>query len=120
MAPVVDRCFMDSAASCGRLGPLSEDASFSGSNEPNVDFYFMNPTPIASCKGTIALLPHFLYQLPDYTVAVHPKEGVERMWGRRRKSPSSHSHTDGCHMGFWRKAPQDHSAQTTVNSLVLL
>lgn len=25
------------------------------------------------------------------------------MWGRRRKSQSSHSHTDGFHMGFGEK-----------------
>jgi len=38
------------------------------------------------------------------------------MWGRRRKSPSSHSHTDGFHMGFIGKAPLD--ASTTVNRLL--
>ncbi len=88
-------------------------------NEPNIDFYFMNPPPQASCNGSLALLPCFLYQLPDYTVVAHPKEGVERMLGEEKeKSPSSHSHTDGCHMGFWRKEPLGPSIQTTVNSLM--
>lgn len=110
---------MNSAASCGRLGSLSEDASFSSYNEPNIDIYFMNPAFQTACNGSLALLHCFLYQLPDYTAVVHPKEGVERMWGRRRKSPSSHSHTDGFHMGFWGKAPLNSSTQNTVNSLLL-
>lgn len=75
--------------------------------------------PLASCNGSLALLPLCFYQLPDYSVVVHPNAGVVRMWGRRRKSPSSHSHTDGCHMGFWGKAPLDPATQTTVNSLLL-
>lgn len=79
----------------------------------------MNPTFRTSCNGSLALLHCFLYQLPDYTAVVHPKEGVDRMWGRRRKSPSSHSHTDGFHMGFWGKAPLNSSTQTTVNSVLL-
>lgn len=53
------RCSMDSAASCGRLGPLSEEASFSSNNEPNIDIYFTNPAFQASCKGSLALL-HFI------------------------------------------------------------
>lgn len=112
-------CSIDSTASCGRFGPLSEEASFSSNNEPNIDIYFMNPTFRTSCNGSLALLHCFLYQLPDYTAVVHPKEGVDRMWGRRRKSPSSHSHTDGFHMGFWGKAPLNSSTQTTVNSVLL-
>lgn len=32
------RCFMDSAASCGRPGLLSEETSFSDNNGPNIDF----------------------------------------------------------------------------------
>lgn len=114
------RCSLGSAASCGRLGPLPEEASFSSNNESNIDIYLINPTFQASCKRSLALLlRRVLYQLPDYAAVMHPKDGVKRMWGRRRKSPSSHSHTDGFHMGFWRKAPQDPSTQTTVNSLLL-
>lgn len=65
----------------GGFGPLSEQASFSGNNEPNIDFYFMNPAPLSSCNGRLALLHRFLYQLPDYTVVVNPKEGVKRECG---------------------------------------
>lgn len=72
---------MGSAASCGRPGPVSEEAWFSGNNKPNIDFCFMNPAFKASCNGSLALMHRFRYQLPDYTAVVHPKEGVKRMWG---------------------------------------
>ena len=87
------RCSMDSAASCGRPSLLSEESSFIGSNESNIDTYFTNPALEASCNGSLALLNCFLYQLPDYTAVVHPKEGVKRMWGEEReKSQFSQPH----------------------------
>lgn len=76
----------------GRLGPLSEEASFSGNNEPNIDFYFMNPAPLASCNGSCALLHRFLYQRPDYTVVVHPKRSRENVGEEKEKSQFSQPH----------------------------
>lgn len=79
------RCSMDSAASCGRLGSLSDEALTWEGVMRLISTLISSVLPSqAACKKEPC---SFFYQLPDCTVLVHPKEGVKRMWGRRRKSP---------------------------------
>lgn len=57
----------------------------------------------------------FLYQLPDCTVVVHPKKRTRENVGEEKEGPSSHSHTDGFHMGFGKS-----TSESTISSLLLL
>lgn len=83
-------------------------------------FIVWNVVFTASCNWSPALLHHFLYQLPDYSAVVHPKEGVERMWGEEKeKSQFSQPHWWLPYGGFQGKAPLNPSTQTTVNILLL-
>lgn len=100
------RCSMDSAASCGRLSSLSDEA-LTWERVMRLILTLISsvlPSQAACKREPCSVQAPFFNQLPDCTVVVHPKERFKRMWGRRRKSPGSHSHTDGFHMEFLVKS----------------
>lgn len=71
-------------------------------------FIIWNVVFSASCNWSPSLLHHFLYQVLDYSVVVHPKEGVKRMWGEEKeKSQFSQPHWWLPYGVFWGKAPPE-------------
>lgn len=72
---------MQSADACGRFGPffnqrrLLHEAVMS----PILTLFCETDPPYHHVMGAC------LYQLSDYTVVVHPKKVLGRLWGRRRK-----------------------------------